>query len=266
MFGNIIKDKVAVVTGGAIGMGEASVRLFVREGGKAVIVDTNAERGQALAAELPKGSAIFVKTDVSNEDSVAQAVKTAVDKFSRIDILVNCAGITSLWGPVLIEDVKLEDWNRMMSINLTGTFLVIKHTMPHMKSQKYGRIVNISSTAAIGTGYKGGGPYAASKAGMLGLTKMVAKEGGSYGITCNAIGPGPVKTPTRQILVDNQDKLLPTVPVGFFAEAEDLANVIMYLASDAARFITGQFLLADGGISLPWDIDAILAPSFRKAG
>jgi 3-oxoacyl-[acyl-carrier protein] reductase len=261
MLGNYITNKVALVTGGAIGMGEATVRQVVKDGGKAVIVDIDAERAEKIIADLPKGSAIFARTDVSNEDSVANAVKAALDRFDKIDIVVNSAGITSLWGPVLVEDVKLEDWNRMLSINLTGAFLVIKHTMPYMKKQRYGRIVNISSTAAIGTGYKGAAPYCSSKAGMLGLTKMVAKEGGEFGITCNAIGPGPVKTPTRKVLIDKEKQLLPTVPVGFFAEASDMGNVIVFLASDAARFITGQFLLVDGGISLPWDVHEILFPT-----
>lgn len=261
MLGNYIENKVAFVTGGAIGMGEATVRQVIADGGQAVIVDIDAVRANAIIADLPKGKAIFCKADVSNENEVEQAVAAGIERFGRIDIVVNAAGITSLWGPVLLEDVKLEDWNRMLSINLTGAFLVTKHTIPHMKRQLHGRIVNISSTAAIGTGYKGGAPYCSSKAGMIGLTKMTAKEGGAFGITCNAIGPGPVKTPTRKLLVDKEAQLLPTVPVGFFAEPQDMGNVIVFLASDAARFITGQFILVDGGISLPWDVHEILFPS-----
>jgi 3-oxoacyl-[acyl-carrier protein] reductase len=261
----MLEDKVAVVTGGAIGMGEASVRHFVREGARAVIVDVNVDRANAIVAELPAESALFVETDVANEASVARAVDEAIRAFGRIDILVNAAGITSLVGPVLVEDVELDDWNRMIGINLTGAFLMTKHAVPHMKRQRYGRIVNISSTAALGGGYKGAAPYASSKAGMIGLTREVAREVGGHGITVNAIGPGPTKTPTRKVLADNEAAIAKTVPVGFLAEAEDIANAIVFLSSDAARFITGQLLFVDGGISIPWDIDEIISPAKANA-
>lgn len=265
MFGNMLAGKVAMVTGGAIGIGEAAVRHFVREGGRAVIVDVNADRAHAILADLPKGQVIFAQTDVADEASVVAATETALQAFGRIDILVNSAGITSLTGPTLIEDVTLEDWNRMIGINLTGAFLTIKHCMPVFKRQTYGRIVNISSTAALGAGYRGASPYASSKAGMIGLTRMVAREGGAFGVTCNAIGPGPTKTPTRGVLIQKEEEFIRTVPVRFLAVAEDIANSIVFLCSDAARFITGQTLYVDGGVSLPWDIDHLVAPAASPA-
>ena len=263
MFGTILNAKVALVTGGAIGIGEAAVRHFVREGGRAVIVDRDAGRAQAILADLPQGTAIFAQTDVADEADTKAAIEAGLAAFGRIDILVNSAGITSLSGPVLIEAVTLADWNRMLGINLTGAFLMTKAAMPHFKAQRYGRIVNISSTAALGAGYRGATPYASSKAGMIGLTKMVAREGGAFGITCNAIGPGPTKTPTRGILVTREAEMIATVPVRFLAVAEDIANAIVFLCSDAARFITGQMLYVDGGVSLPWDIDHIISPAPR---
>lgn len=203
-----LEAKVGFITGGAIGIGEACVRQLVAGGGKAVIIDTNAARAEAIVAELPSGSAIFAETDVANEASVIAAIEAAVVAFGRIDIAINSAGITSLVGPVLVEDVELEDWNRMMGINLTGAFLVTKHVVRRMKAQRYGRIVNISSTAALGGGYRGAAPYAASKAGLVGLTREVAREVGSFGITVNAIGPGPTKTPTRRILVEREAQMI----------------------------------------------------------
>jgi 3-oxoacyl-[acyl-carrier protein] reductase len=253
-----------LVTGGAIGIGEAVVRHLVREGAKAVIVDVNQERAEKLLTELPQDSAVFCRTDVSVEADAARAVETALSTFGRVDILVNSAGITSLTGPTLVEDVSLEDWNRMMAINLTGAFLMTKKVMPVFKQKRYGRIVNISSTAAVGAGYRGASPYASSKAGMVGLTKMIAREGGAFGITSNAVGPGPTKTPTRGVLVRHEEAMVKTVPVGFLAVAEDISNAIVFLASDAARFITGQLLFVDGGVTLPWDIDHIIAPEASR--
>jgi len=260
MFGTILKDKVALITGGAIGIGEATVRHLVREGGKAVIVDVNAERARRIIDDLPNGAVTFIETDVANEQSVKDCIDSAVAQFGRADILVNAAGITSLVGPVMVESIALADWNRMVGINLTGAFLMTKHAVPHMKRQRYGRIVNISSTAALGGGYKGAAPYAATKAGLVGLTREVAREVGAFGITCNAIGPGPTKTPTRKILVDKEAEMIKTVPVGFLAEASDIANSVVFLGSDAARFITGQLLFVCGGVTIPWDIDAIISP------
>jgi 3-oxoacyl-[acyl-carrier protein] reductase len=257
----VFKDRVAVVTGGAIGIGEASLRQFVKQGAKAVIVDTNEERAKSIVRDLPQGSVVFAKTDVSNEQQVSAAIKTAIDAFGRIDILLNSAGITSLVGPVLVENIELAEWNRMLNINLTGTFLMIKHATPHMKRQGYGRIVNISSTAALGAGYKGAAPYAATKAGVVGLMRMIAREGGGFGITCNAIAPGPTKTPTRKVLIEKEQELIRTVPVGFLAEADDIAYPVTWLCSEQARFITGQLLFVDGGVSIPWHIDEILSPT-----
>ncbi len=264
MFKDLLKGKVALVTGGAIGIGEATVRHIVGEGGKAVIVDMNVTRAEAIVADLPQGSAIFAETDVASEASVERALARSMAAFGRVDILVNAAGITSLVGPVLVEDAKLEDWNRMLGINLTGAFLMTKHAVRQMKAQRYGRIVNISSTAALGGGYRGAAPYASSKAGLVGLTREVAREVGAFGITVNAVGPGPTKTPTRQLLVDKEAELVKTVPVGFLAEASDIANAIVFLASDAARFITGQLLFVDGGVTIPWDIDDIIMPPKTK--
>lgn len=257
MFGDVLAGKVAVVTGGAIGIGEASIRLFRGAGARCAIVDNSRERGERLEAELG-GEVVFIETDVSDEEQVASMTRRVVERFGRYDILVNSAGITSLTGPVLVENVAKADWDRMMGINLTGAFLTTKHAVPQMKHNRYGRIVNISSTAAAGGGYRGASPYSASKAGLVGLTKMVAFEGGLHGITCNAIGPGPTKTPTRTILKQKEQEIAATLPVGFLADAEDIANTVCFLASDAARFITGQLIFVDGGATIPWNIDAYI--------
>jgi 3-oxoacyl-[acyl-carrier protein] reductase len=242
MFGDILAGKVAVVTGGAIGIGEASTRLFHAARARCAIVDNSRERGARLEAELG-GETIFIETDVADEDQVAAMTERVISRFGRFDILVNSAGITSLNGPVLVENVPKAEWDRMMmSINLTGAFLTTKHAVREMKRNRYGRIVNISSTAAAGGGYRGASPSSASKAGLVGLTKMVAFECGLDGITCNAIGPGPTKTPTQTILMVKEQEIAATLPVDFLADAEDIANAVCFLASDAARFITGQLI------------------------
>lgn len=255
--------RVAVVTGGAIGIGEACVRLFASGGARCVIVDRDAKRAESIVASLPDGSAMSVPTDVSSEDEVAEACGQALRAFGRVDILVNAAGISSVFGPALLEDTALSDWQRMMSINLTGTFLMSKHFIVPMKKQRYGRIVNIASTAVLGAGYRGQSPYSASKAGVVGLARAVAREGGPFGITCNAIGPGPTKTPTRALLVEKEQAFIDTVPVGFLGEADDIANPVAFFCSEEARFITGQLLYVDGGVSIPWNIDHIVPPAQR---
>ncbi|RUZ72337.1 SDR family oxidoreductase, partial [Mesorhizobium sp. M7A.F.Ca.US.006.01.1.1] len=235
-------------------------RLFVRGGGRCVIVDMNAGSGEQVVQSLPAGSAIVVHTDVSDESQVANVRARALDAFGRIDILVNAAGISSYFGPALVEDTTLSDWNRMISINLTGTFLMSKHVLVDMKRQRYGRIVNIASTAVLGAGYRGQAPYAASKAGVVGLMRALAREGGPFGITCNGVGPGPTKTPTRSLLVEKEQDFIETVPVGFLGEADDIANPVVFLCSQEARFVTGQLVYVDGGVSIPWNIDHIIPP------
>lgn len=260
MSGMDFSGRVAVVTGGAIGIGEACVRMFVRGGGRCAIVDMDTQRGERVVASLPEGSAVAARADVSNEQNVADACDHTLSLFGRVDILVNAAGISSVFGPALLEDTKLSDWNRMMSINLTGTFLMSRRLLAPMKRQRYGRIVNIASTAVLGAGYRGQAPYSASKAGVVGLMRAVAREGGPFGVTCNAIGPGPTKTPTRSLLVEKEQAFIETVPVGFLGEPDDIANPVAFLCSQEARFITGQLVYVDGGVSIPWNIDHIILP------
>ena len=259
MFGDILKGKTAIVTGGAIGIGEACIRHFAGRGADAVIVDINDERAENIVKDLSGQNVYYHAVDVTDEKQVSDMVKQVYQKFGKIDILVNCAGFTTLVGPTLVEDTDKSEWDRMMNVNLTGTFLMMKHVVPYMKKARYGRIVSISTIVILGAGYKGGSPYAASKAGMVGLTKMVAREAAPFGITVNAIAPGPTKTPTRQILIDNEEEIAKTVPLGILAEAEDIANAIVFLSSDAARFITAHVLFVDGGTTIPWDIDEFLS-------
>nr|WP_281060858.1 SDR family NAD(P)-dependent oxidoreductase [Mesorhizobium sp. M7A.F.Ca.US.006.01.1.1] len=239
-------------------MGEACVRTFAAGGGKCVILDLDQGRGEELIGQLPSGLAIFIRTDVSAEEQVAAAVDRAIGEFGRAGILVNVAGISSVFGPALIENIDIALWTKMMSVNLTGTFLMTKYTIPLMKRQRYGRIVNIASTAVLGAGYRGQAPYCASKASVVGLMLAVTREGGPFGIRCNAVGPGPTKTPSRTLLVQKEREIERTVPVGFIADAVDVANPVAFLSSKLARFITGQLLFVDGGVSIPWNIDHIV--------
>jgi NAD(P)-dependent dehydrogenase (short-subunit alcohol dehydrogenase family) len=249
--GNRLKDKVAVVTGGARGIGEGTVRRFVEEGASVIVADLQAEAGQALASELG-AMARFIQTDVTREDDVAAAVDLAVSEFGRLDCMINNAGIVGAIGP--IKDTSAEAWDATIAVLLRGVFFGMKHAARVMIPRQSGAILSLSSTAGISGGL-GSHAYTAAKHAVVGLTKSVASELGQHRIRVNAVAPGNIATPmTADVIMgdpsnieDAQEAIRCISPLGIAGLPIDIANALLYLASDEARYISGHTLVVDAG-------------------
>lgn len=242
---NTFLEKVAIVTGAAQGIGAATAKKLASEGAKVSIVDINQEQAEKTAATLdPTGDKVIgLACDVSNEKSVAEMVAKVIEKFGKVDILINNAGITR---DAMAHKMSVDQWKLVLDVNLSGTFYVSQAVIPFMKEQKYGRIVNLSSSSAYGN--IGQANYAASKAGILGMTKTLAKELGRHNITVNAVLPGMTATDIiKTIPSDVMEHLKKQIPLGRPAEPEEQAEAICFLASDAASYITGVELVVSGG-------------------
>lgn len=240
-----LKNKIAIVTGGASGIGLATVQAFVREGAKVAIWDWS-DKGQAVADELRKAGhdVTFTKVSVANRPDVDAAVKAAHTHFGRIDILINNAGITK--DRTLLKMSK-EEWDDVISVNLTGVFNCTQAVVPIMKEQQYGRIVSASSNVAIRGNY-GQTNYVATKSAIIGLCKVWALELGRFGITANCIAPGFIKTAMTDAMPEDVRKAsLAHIPAGRWGEPSDIANGYVYLASDEASFVNGICITIDGG-------------------
>ena len=245
-----LKDKVAVVTGASRGIGRAIAIELARRGAK-VVVNYNASAGAAEevvnAIKDAGGQAIAVKADVSRLDEAQALIKAATDTFGRLDILVNNAGTTR---DMLLAIMKEEDWDLVLATNLKSAFNCSKAALRPMMRQKYGRIVSITSVAGI-AGNPGQTNYAASKAGLIGFTKSLAKEIGPRHITVNAVAPGFVETElTKDLPANLKEAALKATPLGRWGSAEEMAYAVAFLASDEAAFITGQTLSVDGGLAM----------------
>ena len=242
-----VKDRVAIISGGARGIGEGIAEMFAEHGAKVIIWDVLNEGAETAQKINNKGqSASFMKVSISDKEAVESAVQTIVDQHGRIDILINNAGITRDKTLLKMSD---EEWNAVIDVNLKGIFYCTRAVAPIMKEQKYGRIITASSTTGLRGNY-GQTNYAATKAGVIGMTKTWALELGRYGITVNSIAPGYVKTPMTEAIPDNIKQMaLMTIPVGFIADPKDLAIGYLFLASDEARFVNGVCLPIDGGFS-----------------
>jgi 3-oxoacyl-[acyl-carrier protein] reductase len=243
-----LQDKVAVVTGASRGIGRAIAIELARRGASVVInYNTSAEAAAQVveAIEAEDGRAVAVQADVGDFDQAAELINTAVDTFSRIDILVNNAGTTR---DQLLMLMKEDDWDVVLRTNLKGVFNCCKAAARKMMRQRYGRIVNISSVSGI-AGQGGQTNYAASKAGVIGFTKSLAKELGPRNITVNAVAPGFVSTAlTAELPEDLKQQGIEATPLGRMGQPEEVAYAVAFLASDLASFITGEILTVDGGL------------------
>lgn len=242
-----LKDKVALVTGGGRGIGKAIVLALAKEGADIVTCDINLENLKEVAAEIEKlgRKVLILKADVSKMGEVEEMVKKALDKFIKIDILVNNAGITR---DNLILRMSEEEWDQVLDINLKGTFNCLKTVTRPMMKARSGRIINIASVVGI-MGNPGQANYAASKAGIIGLTKSAAKELASRGINVNAVAPGFIETSMTEALGDKaKEKLTSQIPLKRLGEVADVANLVVFLASDSASYITGEVIKVDGGM------------------
>jgi 3-oxoacyl-[acyl-carrier protein] reductase len=244
-----LESKVAIVTGASRGIGRAIAVALASEGAKVVVNYANsASAAEAVVAEinsLENGSeAIAVPADVSKEAEVDSLIKSAIDKWGRVDVLVNNAGITR---DTLLLRMKLEDWQSVIDLNLTGVFLTSRAIAKIMLKQKSGRIINIASVSGL-MGNAGQGNYSAAKAGVIGFTKTVAKELASRGITVNAVAPGFIATDMTADL-KNTEEILKFIPLGRYGQPEEIAGMVRFLAADpAAAYITGQVFNVDGGM------------------
>jgi 3-oxoacyl-[acyl-carrier protein] reductase len=240
-----LQNKIAVITGGANGIGEATVRLFAQEGAKISLWDLS-EKGKDLADELTsKGHEVsFTKISVADREAVFEAVKAVKEKFGRIDILINNAGITR---DKTLAKMTLEDWNAVVAVNQTGVFNCTQAVAGVMKENRYGRIVTATSNVGL-RGNFGQTNYVATKSAVIGMTKVWALELGKYGITANSVAPGFIDTEmTKAIPEQIKQQMLPMIPVGFWGKPMDIAFGYLYLASDEARYVNGNCLVIDGG-------------------
>ncbi len=245
-----LKDKVALVTGGASGIGRATCLAFAREGARVVVSDVDAETGEACADEIRRsgGDAVFRRADVSDESEVEALVATAVERFGRLDCALNNAGISGAGGP--LQQISLDDFRRTLDINLIGVFLCMKHEIAAMLESGGGAIVNTASGAGvIATPFLS--PYAASKHAILGLTKTAAVENARSGVRINAILPGSTDTPMLRATMDGNPEIvklvLRSMPGGRLGRPEEIAEAVVWLCSDRASFVTGDSMLVDGG-------------------
>jgi 3-oxoacyl-[acyl-carrier protein] reductase len=242
------QDQVAVITGAGRGIGKAIAQKLFVEGCKIVILDIDVATATEAAKSIDKAGdrSLALACDVSSKDSVAAAVEKIVEKFGTVDVLVNNAGITK---DGMFHKMSLEQWQKVVDVNLTGTFLMANAVVPYMREKKYGRIINISSTSAYGN--IGQANYAATKAGVIGLTKTLAKELGRYSITVNTIEPGVIETDMlKSVPQEIKDGWLKVMPLARMGQPEDIANAVCFFASDEASFVTGVELPVCGGFMI----------------
>ncbi len=247
-----LKNKIAVVTGAASGIGYASAMALCREGASLVIADINGEGAERVAAELSEsgGAALAVQVDLAQPDSIAQMITGTIDHFGRIDILFNNAANTAVVPRDLdLVQMDLEVWEQTMAVNLQGVMLGCKYALPHMLLAGGGAIINTSSASSL-AGDLGLTAYGVSKAGVNALTQYIATQYGKQGIRCNAIAPGVVNTPALQKVMSEQQRagyaahhLTPDI-----GDPSHIANTVVFLASEDSAFITGQVISVDGGL------------------
>ncbi|MFC1709170.1 3-oxoacyl-[acyl-carrier-protein] reductase [Candidatus Omnitrophota bacterium] len=242
-----LKDRVSLITGAARGIGKEIALAFAHEGSDIVVCDVDLEAAQKTQKEIEAlgRRALSFKVDVTNLGQIEEMVNLILDKFSKIDILVNNAGITK---DNLIIRMSEDDWDKVLSVNLKGAFGCIKIVSRHMLKKRYGKIVNVASIIGL-IGNAGQANYAASKGGLIALTKSLAKEFASRNINVNAVAPGFIETPmTEKLPEDYKKQMLENIPMGKFGKPEDVAKVCLFLASSESDYMTGQVIVVDGGM------------------
>ncbi|MBI5778230.1 MAG: SDR family oxidoreductase [Planctomycetes bacterium] len=246
-----LKDKVAIITGAGSGIGQASAISFAREGARVTVADYNIkgaeETAKKINTEIGKKVAMAFKVDVSKEDQVDNMVKQTVQEFGTVDILVNNAGINEFIPFPLVQP---DDVKKIMDVNFMGAFLCVKAVLPLMTEKMYGKIVNVTSVMSVIAG-KGQAAYNASKGALKMLTQAMAVDLGCYNININAVGPGMTRTTLTKQLFSNPDRVKwfeEKIPLGRLGDPEDIAAAILFLASDEAKYITGETIFVDGGM------------------
>ena len=247
--GSVLEGKKAIVTGAAQGIGQAIAECFAKAGADVAVVDREAARcaDTLQLVERQQSRGLALSADVAQWEDVKRMVDHVVKEWGRVDVLVNNAGITR---DGLIVRMKEEDWNAVLQVNLTGTFYCTKAMLGPMAKQRYGRIINMASVVGA-IGNAGQANYAASKAGVIGFTKSVAREYASRNITVNAVAPGFIDTAmTRALNQEVKDTLLQQIPLGRLGQPGEVAEAVRFLASDAAGYITGQVFHVNGGMHM----------------
>lgn len=249
-----LENKIAIVTGGGTGLGRAIALEFAKAGANVVVCSRdkkNLEKVRAEITDLGRHS-LAIPTDVRIKDQVDNMVAKVIDEFSRVDILVNNSGTSGVIAPIL--DIKEDEWDLVLDTNLKGTLLCTQAVAKHMIKQKYGKIINISSTVALGAIEPGAAAYVASKCGIVGLTKACAKEFGNYGINVNAIAAGRILTPLIYATFRTPEQITQFIEsgekaavLGRLGTPEDIAHLALFLASDDASFITAEIIASNGG-------------------
>ena len=241
-----LSDKIVIITGASQGIGRTMAIVFAKSGASVVCVARSENKIKELCVKIENegGRAIPIVCDIGDGDSFSKTIKSVVDRFGKLDILINNAGITR---DSLLMRMNDNQWDEVIQTNLKGAFFGMKAAIRPMMKNKFGRIINITSIVGL-TGNPGQANYAASKAGLIGMTKSIAKEVGSRGITVNCIAPGWIDTEMTQELPENSKKdLLDRIPIGKIGKPENIAYTALFLASDEASYITGQTITVDGG-------------------
>jgi len=245
-------SKVAIVTAGGSGIGAATARRFAQEGASVVIADISGRRAEEVTAGITSGGgkAVSIKMDASDPEGVQATIKLALDTYGRLDIMFNNAGLADV---ALLEETTLESWNRVIAVTLTSTFLGMKYCLPIMRQQGGGAIVNTASISGTGGDY-GLSSYNAAKAGVINLTCAAAIENAQFNIRINCVCPGAINTRAAQLLGGDKAEEFRRLqakahPLGRMGEPEEIANTVLFLASDEASFITGAAIVVDGGVT-----------------